>query len=266
MAESRVNSENYVLIQGFMVKEMQLKGNELLIYAIIYGFSQAENQVFNGSLQYLADWINGTRQTVLNCIDKLIEKGYIGKNEKIINGVKFCEYYSKILTGGVKKFDRGIQNFIPEVVKNFEGGSQKIRHNNINNNLYDNSINNIADNKKRKTTSYDLILSAVPDDSLRELYLEYIKMRKLIKSPMTERALTMLINKVNELEPNSIERQKQLLETAIMNNWKSVYPLKDNIQTKQQQGTGNIFLDMYIKENGGLCDGQSGNIEDILGD
>ena len=85
------------------------------------------------------------------------------------------------------------------------------------------------ENKERKkATSYDEILSAVEDDSLRELYLEYIKMRKLIKSPMTDRALTMLINKVNELEPTDIERQKRLLETAIMNNWKSVYPLKDN--------------------------------------
>ena len=37
----------------------------------------------------------------------------------------------------------------------------------------------------------------------------------------------MLINKVNELEPNSLENQKKLLEIAIMNNWKSVYPLRD---------------------------------------
>lgn len=118
--------------------------------------------------------------------------------------------------------------------------------------------------ERNKENSYDLILSAVTDDSLRELYFEYIKMRKLIKSPMTERALTMLINKVNELEPNSIERQKQLLETAIMNNWKSVYPLKDNIQTKQQQGTGNIFLDMLIEENEVDFDEQSGNIKNIF--
>lgn len=52
-------------------------------------------------------------------------------------------------------------------------------------------------------------------------------MRKLIKSPMTDRALTTLIDKVNTLEPSSIERQKKLLENSIVNNWKSVYPLKD---------------------------------------
>lgn len=81
--------------------------------------------------------------------------------------------------------------------------------------------------RKKKESSYDEILSRVADDDLRELYLEYIKMRKMIKAPMTDRALIMLINKVNELEPNSLENQKKLLETAIMNNWKSVYPLKE---------------------------------------
>lgn len=81
--------------------------------------------------------------------------------------------------------------------------------------------------ERKKETSYDEILSTVEDDSLRELYVEYIKMRQLIKSPMTDRALTMLIEKVKKLEPKSVDRQKQLLETAIMNNWKSVYPIKN---------------------------------------
>lgn len=99
--------------------------------------------------------------------------------------------------------------------------------------------------KERKKSGYDEILSQIEDDSLRECYLEYIKMRKMIKAPMTDRALTMLINKVNELEPYSIARKKQLLDTAIINNWKSVYPIKDTRQTNgQQQGSGNMFVDM----------------------
>lgn len=89
--------------------------------------------------------------------------------------------------------------------------------------------------KRNKNNTYSEILSRVANDDLRELYLEYIKMRKMIKSPMTDRALTMLINKVNELEPNSLENQKKLLETAIMNNWKSVYPLRDAGNQKQDK-------------------------------
>ncbi len=95
-----------------------------------------------------------------------------------------------------------------------------------NNSIKNNSIKNNSNKKKeRKTGGYDEILSSISDETLRELYLEYIKMRKLIKSPMTDRALQMLINKVEALETD-IERQKKLLEVAIMNNWKSVYPLE----------------------------------------
>ena len=103
--------------------------------------------------------------------------------------------------------------------------------------------NNIKERKKeepkKKATSYDEILSGIADEELKTLYLEYIKMRKLIKAPMTDRALQMLISKVNTLEPYSIDNQKKLLETAIMNNWKSVYPIKKGAKDSEQSDYGN---------------------------
>ena len=89
---SKIKDGNYIVIQSFMVKDMKLKGNELLIYAAIYGFSQTENQAFTGSLQYLADWTNSTKQGVIKNLKSLVAKGYIAKDEQYINGVKFCEY------------------------------------------------------------------------------------------------------------------------------------------------------------------------------
>ena len=38
-----VEKENYVVVQGWMITELGLKGNELLIYAVIHGFSQVPN-------------------------------------------------------------------------------------------------------------------------------------------------------------------------------------------------------------------------------
>lgn len=103
--------------------------------------------------------------------------------------------------------------------------------------------NNIKERKKeepkKKATSYDEILAEIADEELKSLYLEYIKMRKLIKAPMTDRALQMLISKVNTLEPYSIDNQKELLETAIMNNWKSVYPIKKGAKDSEQSDYGN---------------------------
>ena len=85
--------------------------------------------------------------------------------------------------------------------------------------------------KKKAATTYDEILSGVQDESLRATYQEFIKMRTLMKKPMTNHALELLVKKVNDLEPNDTSRQIKLLETAIERNWLSVYPLKDDGQS-----------------------------------
>ena len=132
---SKVNKENYVVIQGWMLTDLQLKGNELVVYACIYGFSQSEGQTFSGSLQYLADWTNSTKQTVVNSLKSLVEKGYIGKIDNVVNGVKFCEYYAKNFNGVYKKFEQGIQ-------KSLTGGIQKSLTNNIDIDNLDNKLEN----------------------------------------------------------------------------------------------------------------------------
>jgi hypothetical protein len=90
--ESKVRSDCYVTIQGWMLNKLNLKNNELIIFAIIYGFSQSGEDEYTGSLQYLADWCGCTKQGVIKCLKSLIEKDYIIKTEKFSNGVKFCSY------------------------------------------------------------------------------------------------------------------------------------------------------------------------------
>lgn len=88
---------------------------------------------------------------------------------------------------------------------------------------------------KKKEASYDDILGEfVNDERLREAYLEFIKMRRLSKKPMTNKALETLIRKVDSLEPESVKRKIELLENAVLHNWQSVYPLKDNDFTKER--------------------------------
>lgn len=84
--------ENYLTIQGFMIKDLHLKGNELLVYALIYGFSQEEHCKFTGSLSYIAEWISSSNQTVINTLKSLIEKGLIIKEQKTVNNILVNEY------------------------------------------------------------------------------------------------------------------------------------------------------------------------------
>ena len=131
MAENKVKRENYITIQGFMLTDLKLKGNELLIYACIYGFSQAENQVFNGSLQYLADWTNSTKQGVIKCLKSLEEKQFIVKKENFINGVKFCEYYATKFNTPLNNVDGGIQqSLIPPIKQSLPNNIDNNKNNN----------------------------------------------------------------------------------------------------------------------------------------
>lgn len=124
MEKTLVKDEHYVGLQGWMIKNLELKGNELIIFAIIYGFSQGEQGVFNGSLQYLADWTNSTKQGVIKNIKNLIEKGLIIKNEVKRGCIKYCEYSSKF--NGVKqslivdetKFNRTVKQSLPNNIVN----------------------------------------------------------------------------------------------------------------------------------------------------
>ena len=100
-----------------MVSDLKLRGNALLTYAIIYGFSQNGDDSYTGSRQYLAEWTNSTVQNVSRCLKKLLEDGLIIKKENMINGVKFCEYKA----------------IVPELlpVTKCSGGSNKMFLNNI---------------------------------------------------------------------------------------------------------------------------------------
>lgn len=87
-----IKSENYITIQGFMRTDLNLKGNELLTYAIIYGFSQEENCMFTGSANYIAEWLGIQKRNALEVLKRLADKGLIIKHKKLINGIALCDY------------------------------------------------------------------------------------------------------------------------------------------------------------------------------
>ena len=153
MAESRVNRENYITVQGFMVKDLMLKGNELLIYAIIYGFSQAENQVFSGSLQYLADWTNSTKQGIMKCLKSLEEKDLIVKQSLMVNKVVYST-----------KFNASVKQSLMDSVK------QSLPNNIV--------IDNKEDNTKHIYGTYKHI--RLTDNELNKLKEQYSNWQELI--------------------------------------------------------------------------------------
>ena len=101
--------------------------------------------------------------------------------------------------------------------------------------------------ESKKDSNYDSIINElVSDEDIKEALYEFIKMRKLIKKPMTDRALTQLINKLYTLSTNK-EEQLQILDNSIINNWSSIYPLK-NENTKPSYKREEIVPEWFNKD------------------
>ena len=74
-----------------MVNELSLSGNDLICYAIIYGFSQDDNY-WEGSQSYLSEWLGISKRATVDILKRLISDGHIVKQEYEVNKVKFCKY------------------------------------------------------------------------------------------------------------------------------------------------------------------------------
>ena len=139
-------NDKYINIQGWMVNELKLKGNDLLVYAIIYGFSQDEESEFTGSLSYLATWCNATKNGIQKNLKRLIDSNLINKKTYVKNGVKYCSYscipYNKVVLG--------IQQSCTGYTTKLYEGIQQSCTNNININNKDKTIEN---NSSKKSSS-----------------------------------------------------------------------------------------------------------------
>lgn len=91
-----VKDNNFISIQGWMRTKLNLKGYELIVYALIYGFSQDENSKFSGTRRYIAEWCGCSLRTVDNTLASLLAKKLIVKHEKYVNGVRACDYAANL--------------------------------------------------------------------------------------------------------------------------------------------------------------------------
>lgn len=236
MAVIRVNkTSDYTVISNrhFREKEMSLRAKGLLSLML----SLPDD--WDYSIIGLVSLSKDGKASVMNALNELEKLGYLKRTKTVDDKGRFTGYDYDIYEHPYSEnpYSENPNTEKPNTEKPYTENQPQLNTNTLNTQLSNTESSNTEDKKKERKTGYDDILAAVENDDLKDLFREYTKMRKMIKAPMTDRALKMLIAKVKDLEPLSIERQKKLLETAIINNWKSVYPLKDGGQTKAQEET-----------------------------
>lgn len=73
------------------------------------------------------------------------------------------------------------------------------------------------------------------DTELETRFVEFAENRQAIKKPIkTDRTLTLLLSKLNELSGGNRDRKMQLIDLAIERNWLSFFPLRDEAQAPRQ--------------------------------
>lgn len=253
---SKVKDENYYQISGWMVNRLGLKGAELQIFAIIYGFSQDGESWFNGSLSYLEEWLGVSKPTVIKALKELVNKEYIIKDTADVNSVTFNRY----------KANLPVVNFTGS--KDSLLGSKKTLHNNDNyNNTNISSKDDILDkgcstrpetpqassgklfssqksqtrkSSVQKTNSFittcqrEAVKKEFPQqvlDELNKYFIMLAEMNCLLPSVSIEAQLTCLAK---------VPRNKQIevIKNTVSRGWKSLqYASQDAIAGKTPRGS-----------------------------
>ena len=96
-------------------------------------------------------------------------------------------------------------------------------------------------NKGLSASEADAVLSElIEDEELIDLYKDYISMREEIGAPLTARSLKLLIARCERLSEFDINVQKTMLENALIQQWKSVYPI-----AKDEKRNRNAMLEDF---------------------
>ena len=219
-----MKSDNYVVIQGFMCNELELKGNELLVFALIYGFSQDGMSCYNGGRQYISDTFNISLPTVDKALQSLLNKNLIIKegSHNVSTDIYYVNYeVVKKLYGGSKE--------------TLLGGSKETLHNNTNNKNINKTISkDIVQKSKRKSLfdkCLDMIVDFTDDTNFRDNLVACLRMflenSKENNSPFYSNTFKGKLNKLRQLSTDT-EVQKKIVLQTLDNGWNNFYELKEN--------------------------------------
>ena len=130
-----MKENNYITIPGFLRTRLDLKGSELIITALIYGYSQDGNSWFMGKTEYIAEWAGITDKNVLRSLKSLTEKGILEKKEIFVNNkAKRCYY----------RFNFECAELQNSTVAGYQNGTvAELQNSTVNNNIDNNIDNNI---------------------------------------------------------------------------------------------------------------------------
>lgn len=231
MSVVRVNkTKNYTVLSNFHFKEkkMSLKAKGLL--SLMLSLPDSWNYTIAGLCSLSKDG----KDSVMSGLAELEKFGYLIRtqttNEKgQFSGIEYNIYEQPQEVNPIaENQNSGNQNAGNANAENPPQLNTKGIKSSFNKVLYD--INN-----------YISLLDTIPDNQLRNYYCDFLDNRNRMGDPLTVKGFELLIERVREIAGLDIEKQKELVKNAIINNWKNVY-------TREEINSNNDALDELRKK------------------
>lgn len=242
MSVVRVNkTKNFTVLSNFHFKEkrMSLKAKGLLSLML----SLPDD--WDYSIAGLVTLSKDGKDSVMSALAELEEFGYLTRTRKTDKKGRFSGVEYQIFEAPQPVSEKSNSATAKEDNSHEENPTQLNTQltNNLSNKEFKKSN---KDNKDTDISLYEDILEEVEDKELRQLYKDYIEMRNTINSPVSQRALTMLIDRCARIANFDLNLQKEMIEAAVINNWKSVFLPKT---TEDQEPKKEQNKKIYNREN-----------------
>lgn len=212
----------YSIIPAHVRYDKDLTPNAKLLYAEITSLCNEKGYCW-ASNDYFSELYGVTKTSVSRWIKSLAKKGYISTEIEYKKGTKeVLKRYITITNDPIKEIlNTPLQNCNNPIYKNVTTPIQ---------NCKDPMYKNVKDNNKNIILNINNIKEYIKDEpkELEKSIIDFMYFRDEIKKPLTSRAMTRFIKRLNELSGGNTETKIAIIDQSIINNWQDIYELKNN--------------------------------------
>lgn len=170
---------NYITIQGWMRDDLGLTGSALMVYAIVYGFSQDGESRFSGGHKYIMDWCGCSKCTARRLLQSLTDEGLIEREDVGRNGQVVQSY--RVAPTPLKLIGETPRKLIAPPSQIDRGTPRKIDPININ-------IENIKENINKNTKAFDFLEALKSIGVSESVARDWLAVRKTKRATNTKTA------------------------------------------------------------------------------
>lgn len=236
-------SANFTVMSNYHFKEkkMSLKAKGLL--SLMLSLPDDWNYSISGLVSLSKDG----KDSVMSALAELEEFGYLVRNRTTNSKGQFSGIEYNIYEQPQRDFPSAEEQKADNAKEDKANAENQPQLNTNKTNKLNNKELNISNINKDAfdLSPYNEILSYIKNIELKTSLIDYIEMRFNMAAPISKRGLSMLINRLARLSNFDTRLQIEMLENAVLNNWKSVYLPTD--RDKEFSGTQYQKDELYEK-------------------